>query len=323
MTDYKAASASREDRLARLKTMQQELGKINTGFESGVLTLEPNTVTTVRILPAVGDMDELFYHSPVGYHMLGDTVARCSEFTTGYQLKCPICEVVTVLRQSGKAGKDMASKIRLNKKYWMNVITRDKDDQYNTYRGPLLLKAGVTIFNATRSYVMDPDYGLIHDLQEGVDLKIERKGSDINTEYSVLPRYGGKMPLMALPNGTPDWDQIQSIMDKAQDLSPVLMPDNPDEDEDYLAGLDYSPAVRVYSYERSVLQFGVCLETIPQLDVIIAAHTKDGKGGEGEDGRQVQPVRGSGGNGSRNSGGSARNDISQVQDRIAALRGKR
>lgn len=319
-TDFSQAT-SREERLTRLRKMQESLAQINTGFQSDVLTLDVG-VTTVRILPPVGDMDEMFFHSPVGYHMIGDTVARCSEFTSGNQIKCPICEVTEVLRRSGKAGKDLASKIRLNKKYWMNVIVRGADDQFNTATGPLILKAGVTIFNAARSFVMDPDYGVIDDPEHGIDLKIEKKGSGINTEYSITPRRGSKQPLLSLPDGSVDWEGVQALMGKVQDLSPVLMPDDPEEDEAYLSELDYTPAVRVYSFDRTVMQFGVCLETLPQLEEIIAKNVRDGNGrGEGDDGRAAQPVRGSGGNSGQRAAGSGRGDIGAVQDRIAALRG--
>lgn len=322
-TDY-SQSISREERLARLKQMQEGLAQINTGFESGVLSLE-NGITTVRVLPPVGSMDERFFHAPVGYHMIGNTVARCSEFTTGNQVKCPICEVCEVLRASGgKAGKDLASKIRLNRKYWMSVIVRGADDNFNTAKGPLILKAGATIFNALRALVMDPDYGIIFDPQYGVDVKIEKKGQGIDTEYHVTTRRGTDQPLLALPNGAVDWEGVQAIMQKVQDLSPELMPDSPDEDEAYLAELDYTPAVRVYSYDRTVLQFGVCLETIDQLPDIIAKNSQgNGRGEGGDDGRAAQPVRGNSGGNRQTQQGGGRGDIGAVQDRIAALRGNK
>lgn len=321
--------ASREERLARLKQMQEELAKVNTGWESGVLTLE-NGVTTIRVLPPVGNMNQNFFHQPVGYHMIGNTVARCSEFTTGNEIKCPICEVIEVLRRSGKNGKDLASKIRLNKKYWINVITRDKDDQFDTANGPYILKAGVTIFNALRGFVMDPDYGVIDDPEEGVDIKITKTGEKINTEYQIATRRGNKgaCPLMQRPIKQGGkitgyelaWDVMQKIIESAQDLTPVEMPDNPDDDEIVLAELDFSPAVKVFSYDRTVLQFGVSLDTINQLEEIIAKNSQEGGRVEGgEDGRIAQPQRGYG---QRSAQGNSRDASSAVKDRIAALRAK-
>lgn len=313
-------------RLARLKAMQEELAKVNTGWESGVLNLE-NGVTIIRVLPPVGNMNQNFFHQAVGYHMIGNTVVRCSEFTTGHEIKCPICEVVEVLRRGGKAGKDLASMIRLVKKYWINCITRDKEgDQFDTANGPFIYKAGVTVFNALRAFVMDPDLGAIDDPEYGVDVKITKSGEKINTEYQIHSRRGDRQPLMqrAIYEGNKitgyelAWDVMQKIIESAQDLTPVEMPDNPDDDEAALAELDFSPAVKVYSYDRTVLQYGVSLETINELPEIISKNSQEGNGRDDSDGRIAQPQRGY----NNRSGGTANSadPASAVKARIASLR---
>lgn len=313
MAEYK--QQTKEERLARLKQMQEQLSKLKVGFDSNVLKLKQGT-TIVRILPPVGNMDQQFYHQQVGYHMIGATVVRCSEFTTSYEIKCPVCEVNEVLRRGGPKDKAIATKIRLNKKYWMNVIVRNDRDNFDTAEGPLVLKAGVTIFNRTRSLVNDPDYGLIDDPEQGVDIKIEKSGEMKETEYNVNPRKGDYQPLLVGADSKIDWNAIQELMEKAPDLSAVLMPDNPDEDAAFLEELGYDSLVKVYGYERTVVQFGVHLDTIGQLEQIIQANEHgQGGGDEGEEGNTAKPVRGN----SNTAKPQAATNAANIRERIAAM----
>jgi hypothetical protein len=285
---------TREERLMLLKRRQEELAKIKVGSDQSVLKLQSG-ITTVRILPAVGNMDPLFYHQAVGYHMLGNTVVRCSEFTTSFEIKCPFCEVIEVLRRGSPNDKNLAGKIRLNKKYWMNVIVRSKDgDLFNTADGPFILKAGVMIFDRTRSLTSDPDYGFIDDPEQGVDLKIEKTGDGRDTRYEVNPRKGDYQPLLATNEGKVDWDACNALLEKVKDLSVVTMPDDPKEDAAFLENLGYDPYVKVYGYERTILQYGVCLETIGELPAIIEANAQgQGDSDEGEEGGHATPARAS------------------------------
>lgn len=312
--------SAKEDRLARLKLLQEELKKIKTNFDGGVLRLQAGT-TIVRILPPVGNMNSLFYHQAVGYHMIGNTVVRCSEFTTGYDIKCPICEVNEVLRRGGPNDKKLAGQIRLNKKYWMNVIVRSDGDSFNTADGPMILKAGLTIFDRTRSLVADPDYGLIDDVEEGLDLKIEKSGEGIDTKYNVNPRKGSYQPLMSGKDGKIDWEAVEGILAQAKDLSPVAMPDNPDDDAEFLEELGDDPIVKVYPYERTVAGYGVSLDTIKELSDIIEANKGNGDG-EGEaDGSYAKPQR-QGSSGRGTAGDNGKGSADAIKSRIAALRNK-
>lgn len=307
---------TREERLLRLKGMQEQLSKLKVGYDNNVLKLG-HGITVVRILPPVGNMNPQFYHQQVGYHMIGNTVVRCSEFTSSYDVKCPVCEVNEVLRRGGPKDKARASLIRLNKKYWLNVIKRAERDNFDTAEGPIVLKAGVTIFERTRSFVNDPDYGLIDDPEQGIDIKIKKEGEGRDTVYNVDVRKGDYQPLMVTAEGKIDWDAVQAIMEKVIDLAPVMMPDNPDDDTDFLEKLGADPFVKVYGYERTILQFGVCLDTIHELDAIIAANMAKEGGEEDEDGGHAKPVRGS-----RGDNGSTSSGQVDIKARIAALRNK-
>jgi len=311
---------TRAERLQLLRQRQEEINKIKVGYDSNVLKLQ-NGITIVRILPPLGNMPKKFFHQPVGYHMIGNKPARCSEFTTDYAIKCPICEVRDILWRGGQRDKNLAQKVSLNKKYWMNVVVREERDSFDTAVGPKILKAGVTIFKRARSLTNDPDFGLIDDPEIGVDLKIEKTGEGRDTRYDINPRRGSTQPLIAGEDGKLDWDKVQEIMESAWDLSYVPMPENPDDDGSFLDELGYDPTVKVYSYERTVLEFGVCLETIHMLPEIIENASKEGSSGwndDGEDGDSQTPSRGAGAPSKSNRGGAAediRSRINNLRDR--------
>lgn len=211
---------SRADRLAALRA---KMDKQDTGVGSGFLRLEEGR-TQVRILPEVGEMGWFF--QPVGTHHFPDnTRVYCPTFTSEGELPCPVCEFVQGLYDAGdKSSRALAGKLRVRRKFWMNVIVRDDESA-----GPRILTAGVTIFSAIKQIVADPDYGDITDVTDGVDIKINRKGQGLSTEYEVIAsRYESVL--------SEDDDQADEWLDKAKDLSYVELSDDPSEDDKLKAG---------------------------------------------------------------------------------------
>ena len=132
--------ATKKDRAARLAKLRQKVGSIDLGGGGGYMRLKEGR-NTVRILPEVGDME--FFFQAVGTHHFQDgRRLYCPSFISEGELGCPVCEFVqTLYRSGGKAAKGMADKLRVRKRYWMNVIDRDDEEA-----GPKILTAGVTIF---------------------------------------------------------------------------------------------------------------------------------------------------------------------------------
>ena len=223
------AKKSKADRLAalRAKMDKQDIGT------SGFLRLEEGR-NQVRILPEVGEMEWFF--QPVGTHHFPDnTRVYCPAFTSEGELECPVCEFVQELYDAGdKASKALAGNIRVRRRFWMNVIGRA-----NEGAGPLILTAGVTIFGAIKQIIADPDYGVIYDVEDGVDIKIIREGQGLQTEYEVIAaRYDSPL--------SEDEGQIDEWMSSAKDLSYVELSDDPSEDSELKAG----HAVWVLPYDR-------------------------------------------------------------------------
>lgn len=224
----------------RLEALRQKIANTDTGGGSSDFWGPDEGKHTIRILPAVGEMDWFF--QPVGVHYLPDnTKFYCPSFTSEGEEDCPLCDIVASLYAKGY--KDLAGKLRVTKKYWMNIIVRKGGGDYE---GPFIYTPGVTVFTAISALVGDPDYGDISDEYEGCDIVIERKGTGKETEYSVVPRRA-ITPLVGKP-GKPDEDAIDAIIEKARNLAWVLVGDDEKEDKE-LAG---DAAIWVKPYDRLI-----------------------------------------------------------------------
>jgi hypothetical protein len=121
----------------------------------------------------------------------------------------------------------------------MNVIDRD-----NEKAGPQIFTPGVTVFSTISSLIGDPDYGDIFDLEDGLDLIIEKTGKRLETEYQVKPKRTST-PL------SDDPDLVKKWMKLAKDLSMVELSEDKDED----AELSKGHSVYVLPYERLEEEF--------------------------------------------------------------------
>lgn len=238
------------DKLEALKAKMESID-IGGEFQQGFWKPEEGR-NIIRILPEVGEME--FFFQEVGRHFNlpdvedADKTLVCPDFTTGGEEPCPICEVVQQLYSSGSVeDKELASKWRVRKSFWMNVVVRKAGDRGgNTAEGPYIFTPGVMIFQSIQSLISDPDYGDISDLEQGIDIIIDRNGTGIDTSYKVYPRKGNFHPIHE------DADQSSRILNEAVDLSYVLLTENPDEDEEY-SGV----VVKVLPYNRIVDMYGI------------------------------------------------------------------
>jgi hypothetical protein len=220
----KEVKTARVDRLAALR---DKLAKTDLRSGGGGFFSPPDGRSVVRILPEVGDMQ--FFYQQVGSHMLPGSDNKkqfyCPNFTSEGELDCPICDYVEELKKEGsKASLALASALRVKRKFWMNVIDRDHESV-----GPQIFTPGVMVFGQISSLISDPDYGDIFDIEKGIDIIIERKGKNLETEYQVKPRRDSS-PL------SEDEDTMNEWLDKARDLTPVEVSDDPEEDKDITKG---------------------------------------------------------------------------------------
>lgn len=189
------------DKYARLLEKVQSLNLGGGGFWK-----PPEGRSTFRILPAVGTMG--YFFKEVGTHYLpGEKHFACLSISTDGQQDCPLCQVEKLLRDSGD--KEAASAFYPSRSFTMNIIDRSKPDD-----GVKLYSPGVTVFQGLASMVADPDYGDISDVDNGFDVKLDRKGEGQKTKYQVS---AARNPS---PLGTAD--QVQTWLEQAQDIEAMV-----------------------------------------------------------------------------------------------------
>jgi len=241
--------ATTNDKLSKLR---KKLGQMDVGGGGGNegFWKPPAGDSVIRILPEVGQME--FFFQEVGQHYLPDgKFVKCPKFTTSGEYDCPICDMVSRLWKGTEDDKALASKTKVNKRYWMNIVVRDKDDERgNTGTGPYIFTPGSTIFQSIINYIDHPDYGDIVDEAEGFDLILTRRGTGLETEYEVAARRL-ESPLHA------NEDKADEIFENAADLSWVMLSDDPEEDDDLGKGV----IVKLMPYERMVSEYGIDAST--------------------------------------------------------------
>jgi len=229
------------DRGARLAALRDKIKNTDLGGGGGAGFWSPKEgANVIRILPEVGDMP--FFFQTVGRHYFppdGKKNVYCPKFTTEGERECPVCEIVEDLYKSGDAAnKTLAGQLRVRKQYWMNVIDRSADKDKTA---PLIYTPGQKVFGSIVALIQDPDYGDIHDIEQGLDITINRSGKGLETEYEVVPRRKAS-PLSQDPDKAAEW------IEKAKDLSWAEVSEDPDEDKELSSG----HAVYILPYDRIV-----------------------------------------------------------------------
>lgn len=280
-----------KDLSGKLDKLRERIGKVDVSTGDKRFWRPEKGRNTVRILPPVGEM-EVFWQE-VGQHFLPDKqMAYCPEFTTVADedtdppFECPICELVRELRKGSAADQALAAKIKVTKRFWMNVIVRKwitnpkpGVTQEERAEGPFILAAGPQIFAQIQALVGNPDYGDVSDPEEGagVDLDIDKQGEGIDTEYKVNVRRG-EHPLHS------DQAVIDKWLEAAQDLSWVELTGDEAEDKELQAKyvvclLDYEAMVEKFGLEPGVDVSGI----LPAEAEPVRASTR--KRGEAKEGK--------------------------------------
>lgn len=222
-------------------------GGSDTGFWNA-----PDGDSIIRILPPVGKMD-VFYQE-VGTHFIPgfDSPIYCPHFTTMAEYDCPICEIVKLLGQSrNKNDNDLANKFRVRRRYWMNIIVRELDDNDGvTGDGPYIFTPGPMIMKQLNSLCMSNDYGdpslTSPSTDGGYDISINRKGKKLDTDYNITPRRHS-FPLHPNPSQVGNW------LKAAAEILVGHLTDNPDEDEEKGKGF----MVKILPYGRIIEETGI------------------------------------------------------------------
>lgn len=153
-------------------------------------TLKPQPGShTYRILPSWrGGEDGQFWHD-MGMHFIkteesGNKPAAvyiCADKTFGKP--CDVCEAINKSLAVSASDKmtEKLKEARSSQRYLMNVLHLTGPEPTKVQ----VLEVGTGIFQDVCNLI--GEYGDITDLTNGIDIKIKREGSGLDTEYSVLP----------------------------------------------------------------------------------------------------------------------------------------
>src|SRR3990167_2545351 len=235
----KTRTTKKLSKLERLREKMQGIGSQSKGY------FNPKVgANVIRILPEVGDME--FFYQPVGTHVIGEARIYCPNFISDDELDCPICEIVGQLYRHGD--KETAGKLRVQKKFWMNVIDRSNEEA-----GVLVFTPGVIITQTIAALINDPDYGEIYDVGKGIDITITRNGTGKETRYEVLPK--------PRPSKLGDPDVVEKWLSEARDLSWAELSDDPEEDSELQEG----KSLWVLPYDRIIKEYDLDMDDFDAL----------------------------------------------------------
>jgi hypothetical protein len=175
--------------------------KKSTERKTLFLDIKPDTSVRLRILPPVTE-DGMIFAKAVNHFKLkneegfGLALACLDEHgdeNTG--TSCYLCNLVKMLRNGDKADKKIADDLRASPRWYAQAMVYDKAE--GTYFGPKLVGLSKTTAEAINDILVaqeesGDDY--FCDPENGQDIVITRRGSGLNTKYSVMPT-GEKMPL--------------------------------------------------------------------------------------------------------------------------------
>ena len=140
-----------------------------------------DTTMRIRVLPPANEKAEGFFYYTAGLHY-GFTIGGrnralgCPE-SVG-KGKCPVCKFIGRLKNSSEDYSKLIQSIRLNRRYWLNVIDRADPDTIRIYGTNK--KFVETVLDAME----DSDIGDITDPKTGYDIILKRRGKGFNTRYS-------------------------------------------------------------------------------------------------------------------------------------------
>ena len=173
------------------------------------LDIKPDTSVRVRVMPPVTE-DGMIFGKSVNHFKLkneegfGLALGCLNEHGTGDTgTNCYLCNLVKMLRNGDKAEKKIADDLRASPRWYAQCWVFDKSE--GTYFGPQLVGLSKTTAEAVNDILVgqeDSGDDYFCDPENGQDLIITRKGSGLNTRYTVLAT-GKKMPLSEVDA---DWE---------------------------------------------------------------------------------------------------------------------
>ena len=152
--------------LAKMRAKLQQLEDGGKSKKDSVFWKPSEGDQEIRIVPtADGDPFKVFhFHYNLGEGARGGVLCPKRQFGE----ECPICEFASALwKEESTESKKMAKSLFVRQRFFSPVIVRDEEDS-----GVRIWGYGKTIYEQLLGLVLNPDYGDITDVDQGVDLTL-------------------------------------------------------------------------------------------------------------------------------------------------------
>lgn len=152
-----------------LAKMREKLAQLENGGKSkkdNVFWKPSEGEQEIRIVPtADGDPFKVFhFHYNLGEAARGGIICPKRQFGE----ECPVCEFASSLWQEDSSeSKKMAKSLFVRQRFFSPVVVRGEEEQ-----GVRIWGYGKTIYEQLLGLVLNPDYGDITDVDNGVDLTL-------------------------------------------------------------------------------------------------------------------------------------------------------
>ena len=159
--------------------------------------------TRLRVLPAANGDDEANFFLYVGLHYNVPGQRQpvvCPNVTEYREDSCPICEMVAKLRAEGK--NEQANKLSVRRRYFFRALVRGEE-------GVHMVDSPSTVFSAMIDILSEYEDAM--DIKSGYDFIVKKKGSGLDTSYTVIPA----------PKPSPLLKQKQAAMEIIDSLTPI------------------------------------------------------------------------------------------------------
>lgn len=146
----------------------------------------------IRVLPPWGPGADgtFFYAGALHYKFkIGgrDRAIPCTAFSG--KGPCAICTLCDKLKAHGEEDyKKLAQEIRMSKKFWVNIVARDKMGKAEPDARIQIYGGNQKFINSILEAFDEEDYGDVTDPIEGHDLILTKKGEGMASRYSATVR---------------------------------------------------------------------------------------------------------------------------------------
>jgi hypothetical protein len=176
-TESKAKAPTKD--ASRLERMRKDLEDARSKGQGEIHKLADGK-TTVRILPPIDEDGDWYFSGWYHYRIGPDSNALPCPKMLKKKGKCPICEKADELFRGDETDKKIAKHLKPKQRIFANVFIPGI--------GTKVLAFGKTVYTQLLGYYLDPEWGMLDDMETGHNVTIIKAGEGFSTTYETRPQ---------------------------------------------------------------------------------------------------------------------------------------